>query len=396
MNAFASLVGQAHLKRTLTRAHARGQLAHAYLFHGEDGLGMECAALETARLVLCDGAGEAPCGDCTGCAQTRRLDHPDLRIVFPLPAAPAGKEEQDPAELYADQVLEELARLRETAYEPVQVPGARQILVGQARHLKRWASLKSYQGAYRVALILQAEKMGLQAQNAILKLLEEPPEQMLLILCSGHPDRLLPTILSRCQRLRFAPVNEEELAAWFAARPGAEAGAAGGLPAPGELARLSGGNPGRGLELLSEFEREASRPGKTGDGEVPKPTGALEFLRDLVVEDPGPLYRRITSLEATRDRPLLTRLLVDIADWLQDAELTGRLPEEAAGLVRNLHQLEALRKFSASYRVRDMRRAAEILQQGQRLAERNVHPLLLLTTVAQRLRTQIERKARAG
>ncbi len=372
MRAFQNLIGQQHLRMILTRGQQRAQLAHAYLLHGEDGLGMSAAAVDFARLVLCESEGERPCGQCASCRKNERLDHPDLRIVMPLPTPPSASEDEDPAAHFAEQVNAELARLAADAWHRVSVAGARQILVAQARHLKRWASLRSFEGRGRVAILLDAERMGAQAQNALLKLLEEPPDGLLLLLCTSAPEALLPTILSRCQQLRLQPVDEHELVDALAARyPERKA------EELKQVARQASGNPGRAISLLQE---------DAGDDEH----DAAAFLRDTLRADPGPLYQRISTLEARKDRLLVRDLIRDLQSWLQDIELIQTCPGRAEELVRNLHQLEALVRFAERFEVRDLDGLAGELSRLAYLTERNLHLFILLTQVAIKLRSAIQ------
>ena len=372
MLAFQKLIGQQHLRMILTRGRERAQLAHAYLLHGEEGLGMSCAAVEFARMMLCESEGEAPCGSCPSCRKSQRLDHPDLRILMPLPTPPSSGDEEDPAAHFATQVNAELARLAEDPWHRVSIPGARQILVSQARHLKRWASLRSFEGRGRVAILLEAERMGAQAQNALLKLLEEPPDGLLLLLCTSAPEALLPTILSRCQQLRLQPVDEQELIAALSLRqPEATA------ESLQQIARQAGGNPGRALALLQEDALDEE-------------LDAAAFLRDTLRADSGPLYQRIATLEARKDRLAVRELIRDLQAWLQDVELIQTCPGRESELVRNLHQLDALVRFAERFEIRNLDELAAELSRLAYLAERNLHLFILLTQLAIRLKSAIQ------
>lgn len=408
---FEDLVGQEVPTRVLRRAIARGTLAHAILVHGESGLGLELMALALARAALCEKGEGGICEDCAGCRKSARLDHPDLRIVLPLPATPAGKEDDDPAEHHQKALLEALAGFSKSPWKAPEVAGARQILVGQARHLKRWAQLKSFEGGRRVAVVWQAERMGVQAQNALLKLLEEPPEQLLLVLSSEAPERLLPTILSRCQAYRLRPAPEDELAARLAGDEELVRELAdGGLDAH-KLARLAGGNPGRALEIAESLETDpkerelqekweaSAREARAERRDPPaRPPATLldasAFLRDVLAR-PQDLHARIVALEALRDRTAIARLFDDLQDWLQDAELLRALPgPEGESRVRNAHQLEALRRFAEGF---DCGRADELaaeLETARRLCERNVNIFAVLVTLAHEMRTRIGKTVR--
>lgn len=404
---FEDLVGQETPVRALRRAIARGTLAHAILLHGESGLGLERAALALARAALCERNDGDPCEECGGCRKSGRLDHADLRVVLPLPATPAGREDDDPAEHHGKALLEAMDVFRENPWRAPEVSGARQILVGQARHLKKWAQLKSYEGGRRVAVVWQADRMGVQAQNALLKLLEEPPDQLLLVLASDAPEKLLPTILSRCQALRLRPAPEEELAGRLERSEDLRGFfAASGLDAR-QLARLAGGNPGRALEIaetLAEDPKESKelaaweRARAQGDEAAPRPPAPLWdaslFLRDALGR-PQDLHARVVALEGARDRTRLARLFAELQDWLQDADLLRALPgPEGEARVRNAHQLESLKRFAEGFSCERPDELAAELETARRLCERNVSAFGLLVTLAQELRARLQKTVR--
>lgn len=375
---FNSLVGQEVLERILRRALRRGQLAHALLFHGEAGQGMELAAWVLARTLLCREGVDRPCGSCPACRKTAALDHPDLSVVLPLPAQAAGKDDkegEDPALAVADKFVQALRGWRENLYQVPRVDEARQIHILQIRHLRNWAMMSSYEGGRRVALLLEAERMGVQAQNALLKLLEEPPEHFSLVLCTRQPEALLPTILSRCQALPLRPVPLEAMTDWVAAQ-GLDARA--GLPAQ-ELAQLACGNPGRAALLAEDLA------GEEGDT-LWQPEG---FLRDLLSSGSDGLYQRIMAMDEKRDRERLKRFIEDLQNWLMDAELVRLLGAEADSRVLNAHQIESLRRFAARRFAPRLDEVLEGLASAIRQCDRNVNIFILLLSLAHELRRDL-------
>jgi DNA polymerase-3 subunit delta' len=383
---WSSLVGQEVPARILKRALRHGHVAHALLLEGEEGLGTEALAWVLARCLLCQEGGEEPCGVCPGCVKSARLDHPDLQVVLPLPSLPAagGQEDADPAETFADDYVK---GLQAWIQEPLLTPrpefardkesGAvrhRQIQVAQARALKKWAGLRAFESRHRVAILVEAERMGVQAQNALLKLLEEPPDQLVLLLCTSSPETLLPTILSRCQRVSLRPASTGALTAWLEARGVAEES---GLEA-GTLAQLAGGNPGRALRLAAE-RAEGTTQGAWD------PAG---FLRDLLTSHSDNLHGRLVELDASRDRERLRRFLGQMQTWLLDAELVRRLGGEARHRVLHADQFEDLERFAARVAVPRPDVVLERLFEAQRQVERNAHTFTLLLTLAHDLRRE--------
>lgn len=215
---------------------AADRLHHAWLFEGPDGVGRRLVALRLAMAANCEQRGAPPamsllgppvapalpCGVCPTCRRIAGGNHPDVVWVEPNP---------------------------ETA--------SRQIPVDRVREVIRAASLHRYGARRRFIVFDPAEALQEGAANALLKTLEEPVPDTHFILIARHASGLLPTIVSRCQRLRFAPVPEAELAPWLAER---------GVAAPIAAARLAEGCPGRALAWTTEAmeAREALRDGVLG------------------------------------------------------------------------------------------------------------------------------------
>ena len=224
VNTFSAVRGHARVVEFLQAAARSGRLAHALLFAGPDGIGKRAVAMAFAAWLHCEtrrsqavaGQGEHAvpptpaqddaCGACAACHQIAAGSHPDVQVV----GVPAGKKE---------------------------------IGVDRIRQLKRFMHLRPVQGASKLAIVDDAPLLTVAAQNALLKTLEEPPQHSVLILVAGNPDALLPTVRSRCQRVRFAPLPLEEVAAIVARSAGVEAGVA------REMAVLAEGSPGRALSV---------------------------------------------------------------------------------------------------------------------------------------------------
>lgn len=166
------------------------RLPHALLFAGPDGVGKKAFALELARALMCKTPveGEA-CGKCPIC---RRIG------VFELPKSDKG---DDYKRVF----------LGDHPDVGIVIPFKRNLLVGAIRELEREANFRPFESEIRVFIVDDADKMNDSASNALLKTLEEPPSTTFLILVTSRPDSLLPTIRSRCQVIRFAPVPVGEI-----------------------------------------------------------------------------------------------------------------------------------------------------------------------------------------
>lgn len=176
----------------------REKLPHALLFHGRAGIGKLVLAEQLAQLVLCENPqadGREACGVCPSCHWLRQGSHPDF-----LKLQPAALDENEPDGEFAE-------RKSPTA--------GQHISVAQVRELTQFVQLSAHRNGLRIALIHPAEAMNAAAANALLKTLEEPPPNILVILVSHQPSRLLPTILSRCHQIRFTLPGADVAQNWL-------------------------------------------------------------------------------------------------------------------------------------------------------------------------------------
>lgn len=181
----------------------QGELPPASLFTGPDGIGKKTLALLLAAHVDCKAGDPADlCGRCTSCVKATHGNHPDIRL-----------------------------------YRPEKIS----IKIESIRELNREAQFKPFEGRRRFFVLDEAEKLTEEAANAILKTLEEPPETTRIILVTAYPQRLLPTILSRCQTFVFRALRQQELARYLQEKTD--------LSNPDLRGRLSGGSLGKALTL---------------------------------------------------------------------------------------------------------------------------------------------------
>jgi DNA polymerase III subunit delta' len=202
----------------LLRSHAvrdaqnvRGQLRHAYLFTGPEGVGRRTLAVRFAQALNCPFPPEQGgfCGVCRDCRQLQSLAHPDLSLLLP----------------------EE---------------GHKDILIDQVRGLQHTLALSPYTAAYRIALLPDFQRSTDQAQNALLKTLEEPPDKVILLLTAHTPEQLLATIVSRCEVIRLRPASIASTQAYLQTEKGLTTEKA------RLLAHLSGGRVGAAIRLAED------------------------------------------------------------------------------------------------------------------------------------------------
>jgi DNA polymerase III subunit delta' len=198
---FSKVMGQDLVKQVLNRALERDRLAGSYLFFGPEGVGKWATALEVAKRLNCQKGNLDPCGDCASCKKITRLSHPDITLLFPLPAVKKEEEKEKFREEFKSEKIKE-------PYSIMSFDKPSNIAVEEIREMQRGLSLRPYEAKRRVVIVYQAEKMAVAGANSLLKSLEEPPLDAVLILTSSEPSKLLPTILSRCQKIRFLPLAD--------------------------------------------------------------------------------------------------------------------------------------------------------------------------------------------
>lgn len=283
---FARILGQQVPIDVLRRALRSGKTAHAYLFEGVEGCGKKSTALAFIEALFC--GTDNGCGSCPSCRKMGNRQHPDLHLVEP-----------DGAFIKIDQI----------------------------RELQREMNLRPVEAPVKACIIDDADRLNPAAANALLKTLEEPPGNALMILLTTNPARVLPTVRSRCQLLRFAPLPapliEEQLRA-----EGVEP----------DAARLAASLAGGSLSRAREREGDET--------DVSQRRVLLERLRALSLNDITPLFAAAEELAGDREQAinqleLLVTLFRDIllcqagSDAIVNRDLSEILHEEAGRLPQN-------------------------------------------------------------
>jgi len=237
---FGEIIGQQKQIENLRTALRSGRLHHGYLFVGPDGVGKRSISLALAKAIHCAAHEDDFCGDCVNCTRIAAGNHPDVRFVGPL----AGKKE---------------------------------ISIQQIRDIEKELNLQSFTGQRKIAIFDPARLLNLSSQNALLKTLEEPPNNSLLILIASSVGSLLPTLRSRCLQVSFAPIEPKTLADFLIVAKHCSSEEA------NNLATLSMGSVGLALNLkdnkLFEKRREwAALTASIGRGDYRAASAAAEKL----------------------------------------------------------------------------------------------------------------------
>ena len=315
---FEALLGNERLKDNLRRSIGRGRISHFYLISGPSGSGKRTLAKLLAAAILCKGS-EKPCGTCPACRKVFGSGHPDFITV------------DDPEK--------------------------KTVTVGLVRQAREDMYILPNEADHKIYLFPRAQDMGIEGQNALLKVLEEPPSYGVFLLLTDNPEKLLPTIRSRCTELKLQPLSHELLSRELKNRfPQAATDAIGAAAVRG------GGFLGQALELL---EQGADLPEQT---------------------------KRFLEAYASRDVYGLLQVLVPMEKWKRD-QLIPMLQQwtahlEAALLYRSgiSSPLSFVQQLSAGRSSRELMNAITSLQTATTYAQGNVSPAAICGWLAWTLR----------
>lgn len=306
---FKDVMGHERPINLLQRAIQNEKVANSYLFLGSEGIGKSRVALQFAKALNCL-EGENRIDACDRCASCRKIDHhlhPDVSLIEPQ---------------------------------------GQTIRVDQVRQMQRTLAYRPYEGKRRVVIFTAADRMAHDIPNTLLKTLEEPPLHTVIILLANNPRFILPTILSRCQSVRFNPLPSHLVSDWLMKEKSLEAGEA------HLLASLSEGSPGKALEIKEEI---ANIPRKellkawvgSKSTSIEEKEGWVESLPSqrenlhLILEMAKTLLRDLIVLKTSENNPPMIH-----------SDLTEALEEVAAGwdLSSLLRRMEILHQTSRAIR----------------------------------------------
>lgn len=333
---FRSHAGHRNLIRLIARAAIRGELPPSLVFDGPRGVGKRSAAVSLAQLFNCANPvttdpehGVDACGECAACRRIGRGVHADVLVVEP---GESGS-----------------------------------IKVDQARQVVERSAYRPFEGRRRVVVLDDADAMEVAAQNALLKTLEEPPAASTFVLVTSRPDILLPTVRSRCQRLRFGRLTPGEVAGVLIRDFGfAE-------PAAHVAASVAGGSVGMALECDTDSYTEAREK-------------AVAALRLVAVRPANPRGRLSAAKLLGGDRGEkagrddLGRRLRVLSSMLRDLGLLGARADERA--IANADERESLTTLLPAFDASRTVHAFSAVDRALSALDRNASPRIVADWLA--------------
>ena len=321
-------IGHVKPVNVLRRSLEQGRIAHAYLLAGPPQVGKMTLALDLAQALNCV-EDEKPCGSCSQCSRISRGLHADVQVI--------GLKTDDSGD----------GRRRAA------------ISIDQVREVQREASLKPYEGSYRVFIFDGAEQLSEEAVNCLLKTLEEPPQQVVLLLLTSNAGALLPTLVSRCQLLELRPVPSSIISQILEDGYKTEGATA------QEIARLSQGRPGWAVTVASSpaaLERLDERLGAIE--EVVKGGHEVRFA-----------YAANLATSFGRDRESARQELAVWLAWWRDVLL---VKEGTPKFVTHLSRMKTLQAVADALTSAQIAQGISGVQETVDYLDRNVNPRLAL------------------
>ena len=310
--AFRDVVGNQRPVQILRKAIETERVYPAYLFTGMEGIGKRLVAVNMAKALNCPHQEGEACDQCPSCQRMDKAGHPDL-----LQMSPTGES----------------------------------IKIGQIRELQRTIAFKPYEARWRVIIVDGAERMTREAANAFLKTLEEPPRWTTIILVAAVLEGLPPTVFSRCQKIPFNPLSQEEVTKVLTDHLTAEE--------IQNLAPLAGGSPGRALRMDWE--------------EVTKARGALPSALSPSIRQRLLVAQELAHLEGRG-----SMFLEILGGWIRDLIIYRETGEE--GMLLNRDLAEEIRQVAPRQKTKELLRDFWFLLKTQRGIEAHGNLQLSLET----------------
>ncbi len=325
MAQFKEIIGQEQIKEHLQNALASGKVSHAYIINGEKSSGKEFIARIFAMALQCEKRDVEPCQECHSCRQALSFNHPDIiRVVH-----------EKPNSISVDDIRAQV---------------------------NNDVGIKPYSSPYKVYVINEAEKMTPQAQNAILKTLEEPPAYAVILLLTSNVNSLLPTILSRCVVLNMRPVADELIKKYLMEQ----------LQVPDYKAEVcvafARGNVGKAKALASSEEFENVKA---------EALSLLKYIQDMELSEVIAAIKKITEYKLE-----INDYLDIFAIWYRDA-LLFKATHDMNHLVFR-EEIQALRRTAQHSSYEGIENILKALETAKRRLDANVNfeltmELLMLT-----------------
>lgn len=316
---FGKVIGHEKLVESLRKSIEIDQISHSYLFEGEESIGKRMVALSFSKTLLCKEEDLEPCNRCNSCLKFDNWNHPDFKLIEPKKGLIKKKEIDD---------------------------------------LIKSMSIAPLESKRKIVVIDNSDQIGVEGQNGLLKTLEEPPPYVNIILISSNSNNLIPTILSRCQVLKFYPVNNKEIEELLKRNYNKTSEEA------NFIAHFTKGSVGRSI-LLSSSDDFFHRRDKV-----------LEIINNVVKGDKPAVFNSVDFF--IENKEIINELLDIIIYWFRDLIIYKEIGESEIIINRDKLSLLIDQSFLSSNKINDI---IENIIEARKNIKRNVNYQLVIETM---------------
>lgn len=348
MNNFSKFAIQQKVLDHFRNSLLNNRMAHAYLFYGPEGTGKDAFALELARALNCKDDQNKPCYICPSCQKISHFNHPDVHFIFPI------KKDLPP-----DKVGELLKLKAANPFAILDSGGQFVTRIDQIRQLKNEAKYTPHEAEKKVYIVSDADHMNKEAANSFLKILEEPPEQLIILLTTSNLNAIPITIRSRCHVIYFPVLDFDQ-------------------------ARL----------VVSEFtqvDKSVEEQILLNENNLKKIFSALthppgennqliyDYIRAIAKDDVFSITQLVDQMTASRDRKFLLELLNLLILWFKDVIHLLTLNDESIIVNRNLK--ENIINFARLYSESNFELIIDLINRAFNNIQRNANGKIVLTVL---------------
>ncbi|HMS65124.1 MAG TPA: hypothetical protein PKD83_07710 [Ignavibacteria bacterium] len=372
-----NIYGQDRVKEILVNIFKSGKISHAYIFYGIEGTGKDAAAIEFSKLLNCDKPfnGEEACDECKSCLEIKNIKSPLFKYVIALPGSKNDSDENaNPLEKLEKEdfanYLSEIEYKSIDNYHKISIPKANDIRISSIRQIKKEIYLTGRTGKKKIFVISGCDKMNSNSANALLKILEEPPKDSILILTTSKINSLLPTIIGRCQKIKFDSIQKTHLKNYIKSN----------------FENIS--------EDISDFYCELSDGSITKCNEIMEKNflelreKVLNILTYIITNQNLKLGNEIDFVTGKKDKELIKQFLTLLIVWFRDLISVS---SGNSDLIINKDKSERIINFNNNFES-DNYKIINKIEEAVRDVDSNIFPDLILYNLSFTIRSFLKRR----
>ncbi|MEO8209985.1 MAG: hypothetical protein ABI840_05460 [bacterium] len=373
-----NIIGQERAKEILKNIYQSEKISHAYIFYGNEGVGKDAAAIEFAKLLNCDNRvnGIEACDKCKSCIEITSFKSPLFKYIIALPS---GKNETDedinPLEKLEKEdfanYLDEIETKAIDKYHKISLPKANDIRISSIRRIKREIYMTGKTGKKKIFVISKCDMMNPQSSNSLLKILEEPPKNSILILTTSKINSLLPTIIGRCQKIKFDSISKDNIIKYINEKDDSISGLNADF-----FAELSEGSITKCNDILGKNYLELRDK-------------VLDMLNSVISNQNLKLGNDIDFIIGKKDKERVKQFLMMLAIWFRDIMNKSYGNEH---LIINKDKIERMNKFVSNFDSQNYK-IINSIEEAIKDIDSNIFPDLLLYNLSYNIQSCIQRKS---